>query len=117
MGMDIDNRGTVDGDECLGNTGARRKRGGRHHRDNKPRTERRNHLGVSQDNFSKVRSSHREALVLVALVVGGFLSDDDIMDVAFPVPCLSDTHELGARFQLFDVSATTIAHARLQPTD
>src|SRR2546422_98627 len=50
-------------------------------------------------------------------VVGGFLGDDHVVDVALPQTGLGDLNEAGLLLHLGDGAATTIPHAGAQPAD
>src|SRR5947207_7068640 len=53
----------------------------------------------------------------VELIIGCFLGDDDIVDMAFAQSSTGNADETGALAQILDGTATTIAHTRAQPTD
>src|SRR6266705_2312190 len=50
-------------------------------------------------------------------VVGGFLGDDHVVDVALPQTCLGDLNEAGLLLHLGDGAAPTVSHAGAQPAD
>src|SRR5437899_12621271 len=50
-------------------------------------------------------------------VVGGFLGDDHVVDVALPQTGLGDLNEAGLLLHLGDGAATTVSHAGAQPAD
>src|SRR2546422_8977205 len=50
-------------------------------------------------------------------VVGGFLGDDHVVDVALPQTGLGDLNEAGLLLHLGDGAATTVPHPSAQPAD
>src|SRR5262249_28722174 len=57
------------------------------------------------------------SILLVDLIIGCFLGDDDIVDVAFAQSSTGDADETGALAQILDSAAAAVAHARTQSTD
>src|SRR2546427_12607912 len=50
-------------------------------------------------------------------VVGGFLGDDHVVDVALPQTSLGDLNEAGLLLHLGDGAAPTVSHTGAQPAD